>query len=198
MARDLALCRRCGENFSYADRIQESESNAMDLTRPPKGAWFRQHGRNQEAGASTRSAGAFFLIPFTLAWSGLSLGGIYGTQLHEGEFQPSLSLFGLPFLVGTCFLVPTALMMVCGRVIVRRRGGEGEIFTGIFGLGWRRRFRWSDVKTIKFGRASWRQNYQPVRQIFLEADRTLKFGSGLSEERQNFLLAAVRQMREAV
>lgn len=194
VARDVALCRRCQQTFSFAEVALDCDLRAVDLARPPPGAWFRTEGRDFEVGATTRSGAAFFLVPFTLFWSGGSMAGIYGTQFWKGHFDWKLSLFGLPFLLGTCILVPACLMAIAGRVVVRGRNEQGEIFTGVGPIGWRRRFRWGDVTAVGFGTARWQRNYRPVRQILLETPRQkLKFASGLKEERQNFLLAALRR-----
>lgn len=47
------------------------------------------------------------------------LGGIYGKQIYEGEFDLKLSLFGLPFLLGTIVIGSFALLTLCGRVEAR-------------------------------------------------------------------------------
>ena len=49
-------------------------------------------------GATTRSPIAFFLVPFMCVWSGGSLGGVYGSQVLNGEFDLGISLFGIPFI----------------------------------------------------------------------------------------------------
>ena len=108
------------------------------------------------------------------------------------------SLFGLPFLLGSCFLVPTALMTCFGKVEVRVEGRTGTVFTGVGPLGWRRKFRWDAVTEVKFGEASWRQNYKAVRQMFIVAERTLKFGSGINEARQDFICAALKRLKGTV
>ena len=182
VTKDIALCRRCGQTFSFEEVSSHRDAAAVDLNQPPKGAWLREEAGNFEVGVTTRSGSAFFFIPFTLFWSGGSMAIIYGTQIAKGHFDWTQSLFGLPFLLGTCVLVPLCLLTVTGRVTVRVANQEGVVFTGVGGIGWRQRFRVGDVTAVRFGKARWQRNYQPVRQIHIETPaKTLKFASGVNE-----------------
>jgi hypothetical protein len=167
----------------------------VDLTHPPKGAWLKQVGGGFELGANTRSAAAFFLVPFTLFWSGGSLAGIYGSQLVKGEFDWKLSLFGLPFLLGSCFLVPLAATSAFGKLIVRSEGFRGSVFIGVGPIGWTRRFRWDEITGVRMSQTKWQQNNRHLPLIELTRDAgPVRFGSQLTEQRRNFMLAALRQI----
>ncbi|GDY19649.1 hypothetical protein LBMAG56_09940 [Verrucomicrobiota bacterium] len=195
VSTDVALCRSCSQTFSFAELAKEQAEPPMDMSRPPTGTWLRQMGGGFEVGATTRSAIAFFLVPFTVLWSGGSLGGIYGTQIYKGALDWKLCLFGLPFLLGSLFLVPFALMCVCGKITVRREGDRGAVFTGIGPIGWTRRFRWSEVKAVRRSLTKWQQNNRSVPQIEIELEaKSLRFGSQLSGPRREFLLRALKQV----
>lgn len=196
VATDLALCRACGETFSFAALQETAEAESVDLARPPRGAWFHKDNRGFEAGASTRSWAALFLVPFMAVWSGFSLGGIYGSQMWKGEFNLGMSLFGIPFVLGTLLFGSLALMSVCGKVVVSVRGPDGLVFTGIGPVGWRRRFRWNEVTGVRRSSSADSEGHRTQR-ITLEGPATLHFGTGLSEARRDFLLAALNQMRKA-
>lgn len=64
---------------------------------------------------------ALFVVPFTCVWSGISLGGIYGRQVSSGQFDPTSSLFGLPFLIGSVFLIGYCAMTTMGNVELSQR-----------------------------------------------------------------------------
>ena len=194
VAKDVALCRRCAEPFSYADLIANQEVAQVDLMNPPKGTWFKQDGSSWELGCTTRSPVAFFLIPFVCLWSGGSMWCIYGTQFHRGHFYLSQSLFGIPFLIGTLVLVPAALMTMCGKFYVRVESDEGRVFTGIGPLGWSRRFRWSEVREVREWMRKWQRNDRNLPMIELDGPKPIRFGSGLTEPRRLFFLAALRRM----
>ena len=79
VATDIALCRRCGKSFPFSQVIRHAATTGPDLAAPPEGAWLENTGYQIRVGATTRSWTAFIVIPFTCAWSGMSLYGIYGT-----------------------------------------------------------------------------------------------------------------------
>jgi hypothetical protein len=195
---DVALCRACEKNFSFADLANDAEELSVDLTRPPAGTWVRELGGGFEVGTTTRNASAFFLVPFTAIWSGGSLGGIYGSQIYKGHFDWKISLFGIPFLLGSMFLIPAALMAVCGKIIVRGAGDTVSISTGIGPLCFTRRFRWSEIKRVHETLSKWQQNNRNMPLIELVREgKPIGFGSQLSEPRRKFLLAMLKSLHTA-
>lgn len=195
VSTDLALCRRCGESWKYSELVEESTFADIDLARPPGGAWFKQVQPNGfEVGATTRSAGAFFLVPFMCVWSGGSLGGIYGSQIYHHKFDLLLSLFGIPFLLGTLVLGSSALMTVFGKVLVRIQGNDGLVFTGVGPVGWRRRFKWNEVSTIGTTEKNGNRGSAST-QIKLEGSKRINLAAGIKEARMEFMLGALRQLR---
>jgi len=189
--QNVALCRACKSLFG-ASELAHGAPLVRDLSCPP-GAWDTRDGDERRLGATTRSGAAFFLVPFMCVWSGGSLGGIYGMQIATRHFSLGLSLFGIPFVLGTLLFGTIALMSVLGRVEVRIRGDEGVVFTGVGPLGWTRRFSLSDFGTIsevfRAGRHNSSQN-----AIVLEGARRLEFGSMLSTERRYFLMESLRPL----
>ena len=194
MATDVALCRHCGKTFSFSELVHGAEIGVVDLNNPPAGAWFEQLADGFRVGASTRSWTALFLVPFTCVWAGGSLGGIYGGQLVSGKFQLSISLFGIPFLIGSIFLISACAMMVAGKVEVIRRGDRLSVFSGVGFLGWTRNYSWSDFSAVREdnGRGGLNRNRQSV-SIVLEGKQRAAFGSGLNEQRRFFVMNALRQ-----
>jgi hypothetical protein len=195
VSTDLALCRRCGKTFAFSRLVEEQTPSPVDLSRPPRGSWFHSDMSGFEVGSTTRSAGAFFLVPFMCVWSGFSLGGIYGTQIVKGQFNLMMSLFGIPFVLGTLLFGSIAVMSVCGKVSVRVRGNEGMVFTGVGPIGWRRRFDWSDVTGLRLTERTGSRG-AISNQISFEGNKRLDFASGLKAERLDFMIAALRQMRQ--
>jgi len=191
VARDIAVCRRCEQTFAYSELIEEQEAAPVDPNRPPKGTWFKRTPGGFEVGSTTRSPIAFFLVPFMCVWSGFSLSGIYGTQIAKGKFNLMMSLFGIPFLLGTLLFGSIALMAACGKVRVRLDGKNGEVFTGVGPVGWRQRFQKDDVTGVR--RTERLGDKGVSHQIMIEGRKPIQFASGLSVERLNFLLGTLRQ-----
>jgi hypothetical protein len=194
VSTDIALCRKCGETFSFSELNEDGAMVDVNLSPPPSGTWSHSQGNGFEVGATTRSALAFLLVPFTMIWSGISLGGIYGSQIAHGKFVLTQSLFGLPFPVGSLVLIPITLMSIFGKVVVRGSGDEGSVFMGLGPAGWTRRFRWSEIKKVHLSETRWQQNGRNLPLLEFAGDnKSLRFGSQLSENRRNFMLAALRQ-----
>ncbi len=147
-AGDLAYCRLC-ERTSTVDACRAAKALAQrpaSSEAPPKGLQFTESLTGFQVVLSTASWVALILWPFMLVWAGGSLGGIYGTQIKSGQFNWMLSLFGLPFLVGSVFLFGIAFMSTFGRVLVES-GQDGllRIRKGGLGLYWTKSAAWTDV-----------------------------------------------------
>lgn len=207
VAKDVALCRACQKVFSFAGlskRTAGAELDAVDLSTPPRGMRLVQNATEVALIMSTRSLGmALFLVPFTAVWSGGSLTGIYGSQIRSGQFNIGLSLFGLPFLAGTMLLIPLTMMCVCGHMKISIRGDEGEVFTGVSFIGWRRRFRASEITDVYVeaskpddeGDRTWavvleRQNLE--RQHLERQTKAIRLMASSKAERRNFVAAVLR------
>jgi hypothetical protein len=196
VATDLALCRKCAQNFSYAELLDDRATTPFEPSRPPRGAWFHQDHRGFEVGASTRSPAALFLVPFMMVWSGFSLGGIYGSQIFKGQFNLGMSLFGIPFLLGTLLFGSIALMTVCGKMLVRVQGHKGMVFTGFGPLGFRKRFDWDEITAVRRTSKPGSEGSSSP-QITLEGRERINVGVGLSGKRFDFMLAALRHVHGA-
>lgn len=195
VAANTVWCADCNEAFALSDlvdRPREADAPVDVPPEPPRGAWFEKNFDGWEVGATTRHPIAFFLVPFMCVWSGGSLGGIYGSQIASGQFNLFASLFGIPFLLGTLLFGSIALMAVCGKVVVRVRGEQGEVFTGIWFLGWRRRFDPEGIHRVyENERAGRRANSS---EIVLEGAERITLGSGLNENRRYFMLQVLRSI----
>ena len=194
---DTALCRQCGSALiNFPTWFMAAPSPICHSRRKEPG--FELTPAGFRASATTRSAMAWFIVPFMLVWSGGSLGGIYGSQFRSGAFHLGSSLFGIPFLLGTLWFGGYAMMLVCGRVAISRDGETGTVFEGIGPIGWTRQFSWSDIASVMEGvtseRWSGKRGPQPLVAMRFETSlgRTLKFGTLLSEERRWFLISVIR------
>jgi hypothetical protein len=174
-AQGVAVCRFCEETFPLAacqTAVPFADRNIVPVMTPPKGVDFVETMDGFRLTLSTRSCIAIFLVPFTLVWAGGSLGGIYGTQIAKGEFNWMMSLFGLPFLVGSCFLIALTVMSVCGRTIVELAGGKFSIRTGALGVYRTQSAPWDDVRSCRLTEATrrGRNSYSTSFQVEFKVD----------------------------
>ena len=172
--------------------------------------------------ASLRSPGvAVGLLAFCLFWNGIvstflltAIGGLYtnligplpqwfpvwmnsgkrgqlGPNMHLGETL-FLCIFLIPFVVVGLGMFLAFLIRVIGRVEMIILGNEGKVRTGFGPFNWTCRFDASQVKRVTVGRTSYEQNGQFKPLISIEADRTVKFGSMLPDDRRAWMLSAAQ------
>lgn len=206
IATDVGVCPGCNHVFSVSRALSGAPvagakgnlnpsatqvSDSFDIDQTPAGVTFENRGAlGWTIRSTTRSAAAFFLVPFSCVWSGGSLGGIYGMQIANGEFSLILSLFGLPFLIGSIVLVSVSAMSVFGHLVVTYDGEGGSVFTGLGPVGWRRYFDWEDVSYIEET-----QHNNSVAIAMVGQTRTI-FGSTLSADRRFYFRQALQVLVE--
>ncbi len=195
VSTDIALCRTCGKTSSFALVSGNASVSLEAIDRIPM---HMQVARDPVLGKTItyrkKSAILLFLIPFTAFWSGMSMWGIYGTQLASGHFDLGKSLFGLPFLIGTVILVSVILFLLLGKWQIRLHRGEGEVFLGIGPLGWTRRFTYNRETRIALRNSSVRSNNTPLQAIVVQnGDDEFMFGATLTQEAKQFIAATLLQ-----
>lgn len=198
---DIGKCQNCNHIFKVSDAlettVEKADEEDFDLDNPPKGTWFRYEMNKIVIGASTRSPAAFFLVPFMIIWSGGSLGGIYGSQIANNEFDPFLSLFGIPFLLGSIFFWGITLMAIVGKVEITAGKYDGTVFTGVGSIGLTKRFNWENISSINESQLENRKG-RSVSAIALSGDQQITFGSGLKKNRRHYLYKALKSIFEKV
>ena len=192
-AQGVAVCRFCEKPYPLAacqEAVPYEQRNIVPEQAVPKGVQLEEAMDGFRLTLSTRSCIAFFLVPFTMVWAGGSVGGIYGMQIAKGEFNLVMSLFGIPFLAGSIFLVGLTVMAVAGRCVVELAGGNFSIRTGALGVYRTQSAAWNDVLSCRLteatsrGRSSYSTTYQV--EVACEGGKTLKLG-GTGAERETVL-----------
>ncbi|MDC1067579.1 hypothetical protein OAQ99_00315 [Candidatus Kapabacteria bacterium] len=189
---DIARCSACNNVFVISESLNSTFDYNFNIQDSPNGTWIISDYNNTTIGASTRSAIAFFLVPFMLIWSGASIGGIYGSQIYNAKFDLLLSLFGIPFLIGSIIFWSLALMSIWGKVEITLNSQGGKIFKGIGKVGLKKRFDWADISKIS-EKSSHFRNSKRGTSIFFEGAKRISFGSTLNDERRYYLISAIRK-----
>lgn len=193
VAADIAHCKKCNEVFSLSELLNKDVIKSFDLTNPPSGSWFKRLPQGFQVGVSTKSFAAFFIIPFMVVWSGASLGGIYGSQIISGKFDPFMSFFGIPFLLGSVIFWAIGLMFIFGKVTVTVEQNNCTIFTGIGSIGWSRYCKWNEISSV-YDYVSTTSRNNRSSTIVLEGKKRVSFGSLVKSERKYFMIQALRKM----
>ena len=224
VAADVALCRECNVTHKLSALAHGSGIDPnLDLGRPPKGAWLRASGLGTVIGATHRSlGGAVATLAFAAFWNGVvsifvAL-ALASTLAHLGMARPAwfpapvmnggaigagmtifLWVFLTPFILIGLAMIGAFLSCLAGRTEVRIRDFHAEKFSGIGALGSRRKFRADGVKDVRIEDKRWRDSDGDRRRsteiiIEMAEGKPVKFGSSLSEERRQFVAAALRKV----
>jgi len=174
-AQGVAVCRFCQKPHplqACQAAVPYEQRNILPEQAVPKGVQLEETMDGFRLSLSTRSCIAFFLVPFTLVWAGGSLGGIYGTQIAQGKFNWMMSLFGIPFLIGSVALIGLTIMTVAGRTVVELAGGKFSIRTGALGVYRTKSAAWHDVRSCRLTEATrrGRNSYHTSFQVEFKVD----------------------------
>lgn len=194
---NIAKCNICHHVFRISDYLDRHKhpDRPFNPNQPPKGAWYRHDMNTVVIGATTRHTIAFFLVPFMLIWSGGSLGGIYGTQLVQQQFNLIQSLFGIPFILGSILFWALTFMAIFGKVEIRIDRQGGEVFTGIGRVGRKKKFLWREIKNIYAYDLPARHNRNRSSRICIDGKDKINIGAELTSARQEFILQALKRMQ---
>ena len=215
---------RLSELAAQVDQRAEVEETRRLAAEAPAGAWRRFEADRVYLGATHRSLGtALVLLGLGRFWNGIvsvfvffaSAGTLLllGFQLpavaekihFEGESGPPgwglivfLWLFLTPFILIGAAIVWGFINALGGRTELMVSPGGATLSTGIGPLGRTRRFEPHRVRAVrteeKISRGEDSDTVTTLLVIELEGAKPLRFGSGLTEARREFLLAALREL----
>lgn len=189
---DIARCTECKLVFKISENISSEVDSNFDMKSPPEGTWISRDMDKLTIGATTRSPVAFFMVPFMLIWSGGSIGGIYGSQFISGEFDPFISLFGIPFLFGSVIFWGFTLMAIWGKVELTLDKNGGKVFTGLGTIGVSKQFKWDEVSSITEKQSMYNYPGSYGESLILEGKRRISFGMGVKSSRRYYLYKSMK------
>lgn len=184
---------------------------------PPPGCWLREEGRTMVIRASARSSGASGgLLFFAMFWNSIvslfvfiaiagtlqQLGIAVPTWLPIPQGQNSMPLgmvlflwlFLTPFIAIGLGTLGAALTTIVGRVEVRISEDRGVVLTGVGPLSWRRRFDALAVKKVTLGKVVLDESRGEKETIVIHAEKMLRFGTMLTEERRRWMAAVLQRV----
>ncbi len=148
VAKDIALCRSCGETCAFSELIDDDvATQPVDTSKLPRGIQYKQ--TISEMGIPMTEiiynrigwVQAIFMTAFTSVWGGVSMKQLYIEPLIlKGQAWSMTQVMGLPFLIGTCVLTYSVLFHLFGKRTITLSQGKAVLFAGIGPLGFRRRF----------------------------------------------------------
>ena len=208
VAKDIMLCPSCGETSCFSDVVSEiDERRHEDDVRgrlngaPPKHLKVECDPMDPSGRIVLTqrkfSKGAIFIVPFTCVWAGGSMSLIYGEQIYSGKFDLVVSLFGIPFLLGSVCLIFLCLFMLgIGKQTLTLERGKGRFFWGVGPIGFRRSFTYDRQTKVAQGYTSYQSNGQSHRELHLthpgSAD-TVHICAGMDADSLEYVEAVLRR-----
>ena len=192
VSTDIALCRKCGKTCSFSMIRTLPNASTLLSKPPPKGVKVEQDMMGNGTTITYRRIPGvvLFLIPFMVAWSGLSMGGLYWTQIRSGTFDLERSLFGIPFLIGTIVIISFILFGLFGKWTVHLNRGQGTVFAGVEKLGWKRKFTYNRNSLITIKTIVGSEGSHEV--ISVTTDNTdFSFGAIIKDDAKAFIAATL-------
>ena len=213
VANDILLCSSCGETSRFSEIVDlEREAKEEDYdaqllnTKPPKHLKVISDPTDMTGRISLIyrkfSPTAFFLIPFTCAWSGFSMTAIYGSQIASGKFDLQASLFGLPFLVGSIVLVSVCLFCLFGKRVLTLERGNGKYFFGVGFIGIFKRFTYDRQTkvcdgetsyTVGGGRHGGGSHLSELHLTHPDKSDKVRICAGMSDDALDYVAAVIRR-----
>lgn len=221
VAEAVAVCPSCASVTRLADLADDPVLAAVNPADVPAGCDRSSFANEVVISASTRSvAGAIGALAIAAFWNGIVsifvLVATASTLHHLGFTLPNwfpapsgsngqnglgiplgmtifLWIFLTPFITIGLGMIAGLVMCLAGSDRVVIRDADATVSTGVGPLRYSRRFQLNDVQAVRIGQSSWTQNDQSKPQVLIVADREIKFGSMLPEQRRNWLVAALRE-----
>jgi hypothetical protein len=216
IAEGVALCPACGKLSRLAEVAEHKRPLAETLVQTPRGCSIDNQGTEIVVRASLRSTSTFFgALAVCLFWNGIvsvfvliALAGLYTNLVGPlpvwfpapdiKETMPLgmtlfLCIFLIPFVTIGLLMVFAVMLALAGKTEVRLTEQQGVVRTGLGFLVWPRRFDPRQVRSVKYGESRWKTSDSPPQKlVMIEADRTIKFGSQLQEDRRAWLMAVLQ------
>ena len=114
-------------------------------TNPPKGSFYKRDRNTIRVGFNYSNSLLYFLIPFTIFWTSISMGSFIIMGILSSKFELIRTLFYLPFFLFSLILVYVVLNMSFGKFELILNSSGGQIKKGFFLRQKRISFNWSDV-----------------------------------------------------
>jgi hypothetical protein len=193
VSTDLAYCRNCQSHLKYSEIRASIDGTAFENLACPKYVSINEFGERVEVIYRKTSPAVWFLIPFTILWSGGSVGMGLIIPLLNNKLDLHGALFFIPFLLGTIVLVSVILGLLFGKLRVVLDGENSEIYRGVGMIAWRNRFDFSNLKcvTIQKGTMSVNDVVQNEICLIMHEGDTIKFGAMMHEESRTYVAAAI-------
>jgi hypothetical protein len=219
IAEGVALCSECGRLSALSELVYRKRPAAELLARPPFGCKIVPQDHAVVVRVRCWSASHFLTaLWIALFWNGIlsvfilfATAGLWQNLVgplpqwfpapHMQQPMPLgmaifLWIFLLPFIGIGCLLIRAVIMLLAGRVEVLVGEYDAEVRSGVGPIVWRRRFDPTVVAAVRLRPCTDREGIAShgEKEIVIEADRTVRLGRSLPEERLEWLHAVLQRL----
>ncbi|GHT68258.1 hypothetical protein FACS1894110_15360 [Spirochaetia bacterium] len=160
------------------------------LNNPPKGAWYKEDFNTIKIGISATVVYNAGLVLFSFFW----IWAIIEVFRAVPQSDTPLAFIIVGIIMATpfipVFLIPT-IMGIIGKneIVIDKNGKGGYVFKGIGKMGIKYEFDWESIKNIHYiiGIRTDGESTIVEPSLFIEGKKTIKFGTGINEEKKDFL-----------
>ncbi len=159
---------------------------AIEIPKPPQGAWLKRKDNIIVLGAILKNGSVFFSFFQNAVLSGVIFNLFYSIT----EYGYMFLAFMAPFVFMSIVLWKEFFLTLFGKVEIRLYEKEGIVFTGIYKIGFTQKFVYKNVKAIQeviTETEEGTQNYS----IKIEEEKIIKFAKDITDERRVFIIEVV-------
>jgi len=217
IAEGVALCPGCGKLARLSDVVEYERPSDEVVNDPPPGCALRNDIDETIIRVSLRSFGGFLGALFIcLFWNGIT--GVFVLIAAAGLYTnlvgpipawfPAppmddpmglgmsifLCLFLTPFVTIGLIMFGAVLLTTMGSTVIRVGRDAASVKTGVGPIGWTKRFDPRKVERISTGKSKIETNGEHKKLIQIDADRTVRFASGMDEAKRDWIIAVLRRL----
>jgi len=217
IAEGVALCPSCGKLSRLSDVVEYERPSEEVVNDPPSGCTLTNEINETVIRVSLRSFGGFLGTLFVcLFWNGITgvfvliaISGLYASLVGplpvwfpaptmDDNMGLGMSLFLcvflIPFVTIGLIMFGAMLLAMMGSTVVRVGRDTASVKTGAGPIGITRRFNPQHFRSIGPEKTKWQHNGQHKELIQIDANKTIRFGSGMSEAKRDWLIAVLRRL----
>jgi hypothetical protein len=188
----IAHCPQCTD-WKVSALLEAGYAPLADLAQAPRRAWFKRRTNGFEIGTASGlwKSGGRWLIGYGLV--SIFFMTILGAEIIRGEFSFIFNMVALIFIFSTLILGCYRFM---GKEVIIVENGKATIFAGMGGpLGRRYNFTWDKITDVR--RIKTKDPRGEIRSeiCLIREEGGIAFAATVTNERFDFMLGALQQMR---
>ncbi|MFK7789395.1 MAG: hypothetical protein AB8C95_07910 [Phycisphaeraceae bacterium] len=215
----VALCPICRTLSRLSDVVEYERPTEEVVNDPPPGCTLTNEIDATVIRISLRSFSGFIaMLFFSLFWNGITgvfvltaIAGLYSNLVGQvPAWFPAppmngnsamglgmtlfLCIFLIPFVAIGLLMIGAVFTNLVGSTVVSVGRDTAWVRTGVGPIGRTHRFDPRSLRSVGPSESKGRPNGPRKELIQIDADKTIRFGSGMSEAKRDWLIAVLRRL----